>query len=141
MRTHDNSIISKLEPNQIFVFGSNTEGRHAGGAAKVAADKFGAKMGVSEGLTGNSYAFPTMHWGGEVLPLNKIKKSFETLLNVVKDNPDKEFILTKVGCGIAGFSVEEIAPALFVAIKDLGETEDSFPNLVIPEDFVEFQNV
>lgn len=110
-------MIEELQPNQIFVFGSNSAGHHYGGAAKLAYEKFGAVWGKGEGLSGQSYAFPT-------LTKDMRKRSMKALiwssfrLRVEADhNPKKEFLLTPVGTGIAGFTLEEIAP-LFEDLPD-----------------------
>lgn len=105
--------IEELEPNQVFVFGSNLAGNHLGGAAKVAHEKFGAEMGVGEGITGQCYAFPTLAKNMDQIPHWKLEKHVEKFFEVAKNNPDKEFILTKVGCGIAGYP-EEYVKYLFI---------------------------
>lgn len=100
--------IIKLEPNQIFVFGSNLAGCHGLGAAKTAKDKFGAQYGVGKGLTGRCYAFPTKDQYIETLPLSLIKEEFIDLFACCENFPECEFLLTKVGCGLAGYSVKDI---------------------------------
>jgi hypothetical protein len=100
--------IEKLLPNQIFVFGSNLNGNHAGGAALQAKKDFGAEDGVSEGLTGQSYAFPTLDKDMQKVSKEDLLKSKELLYKVAEENKDKEFLVTKVGCGIAGFTEEEM---------------------------------
>lgn len=119
-------MITKLEKDQVFVFGSNLAGSHAGGAAAQAVE-WGAETGVGEGLTGQTYAFPTLTRGMKKVSRASLKKSVKKLYETCKENPDKEFLLTKVGCGIAGFSEDEIRP-LFA---------DAPGNLVLPEDWVE----
>lgn len=106
MTTPDN--IAQLTDNQIFVFGSNLNGNHAGGAAKLAKDNFGAKEGVGEGLVGQAYAFPTLDKGMRPVSIYDLKKSKEELYRVAEANQDKQFLVTKVGCGIAGFLEEEM---------------------------------
>lgn len=101
-------IIETLEPNQIFVFGSNLNGHHTGGAARTAVEKFGAINGQAEGLQGQSYAIPTLGKKMEKLPLNDIYHSLITLWKFAKAHPDKEFLVTKIGCGIAGFNIGSI---------------------------------
>ena len=100
-------MIKSLKPNQIFVFGSNLNGNHAGGAA-LQAVKFGAIEGVYEGMAGQSYAFPTLTKSMEQVSQKNLEKSRDRLFKVCKENPDKEFLLTKVGCGIARFNEEKI---------------------------------
>jgi hypothetical protein len=106
--TPDN--ITKLKDHEVFVFGSNLNGNHAGGSAKLAQDKFGAESGVGEGLTGQSYAFPTLDKDMQKVSLDDIKQSAERLFKCATDNTRTIFFLTKIGCGIAGFSEEEIKP-------------------------------
>lgn len=103
-------MIDQLEPNQIFVFGSNRNGYHAGGAARQAFEDFGAVWGECEGLFGQSYAFPTLGKGYKKLTKKQLIMSRALLYRVAKENPDKEFLLTPVGTGIAGYTYEEITP-------------------------------
>jgi hypothetical protein len=105
--------ITELEPNEIFVFGSNLAGFHGGGAAHVAYKKFGAEWGVGVGPTGQCYAIPTMQGGVET-----VKPYVDDFIQYAKEHPEQIFLVTRVGCGIAGFSEKEIAP-LFDAAKEL----------------------
>ncbi len=114
--------IISLNRNEVFVFGSNLAGNHAGGAAQVARDKFGAVMGQGVGLQGQSYAIPTMQGGIET-----IKPYIDEFISFATDHPELKFYVTRIGCGIAGFTDEQIAP-LFDAAFDL-------PNVVLPESF------
>jgi hypothetical protein len=103
---------------QVFVFGSNLSGRHAGGAARAAADLYGAADGISEGLTGRSYALPTVQADlAGPLPLEAVAEAVARFLAFAQANPDTSFHVTRVGCGIAGFTDEQIAP-LFAAAPD-----------------------
>lgn len=111
--------IDELEPNQVFVFGSNEHGHHAGGAARFAFDNFGAQWGVGEGLTGQSYAIPTM--GSP----EQLAGAVARFLSFAEEHPDTEFLVTKIGTGIAGIPVEDVAP-LFA-----GHPE----NVIIPLEF------
>lgn len=97
--------ITSLEPHQVFVFGSNLEGQHIGGAARLAHERFGAVWGQGEGLQGQSYALPTMG-----LSLAEIKSHVDVFERCAKEHPELEFLVTKVGCGIAGFKERDIAP-------------------------------
>ena len=97
--------ISKLNPNEIFVFGSNLAGMHGGGAAWIAYERFGAIMGQGVGLQGQSYAIPTMQGGVET-----IKPFVDQFIDYARQNPIYRFYVTRIGCGIAGFTDEEIAP-------------------------------
>ena len=100
--------ITELEANQIFVFGSNGNGSHVGGAAKLAVEKFGAVMGQARGLQGQSYAIETLNNNMDKVELKEIKSQFSELFKFAKKNKDKTFIVTKIGCGIAGYTEEEI---------------------------------
>lgn len=120
-------FITELGPKDIFVFGSNLAGHHAGGAARVALNRFGAKLGQGVGLQGNSYAIPTMQGGVET-----IQPYVDDFIKFAKNNPDLTFYVTKIGCGIAGFKEDEIAPLFRYAVK--------VPNIRLPEDFVDIIN-
>ena len=97
--------ITVLQPNEIFVFGSNLRGMHGGGAAYIAHRYFGAIMGQGVGLQGQSYAIPTMQGGVET-----IKPYVDEFIAFAKQHPTLIFLVTRIGCGIAGFADEEIAP-------------------------------
>ncbi len=112
-------FITELQPNEIFVFGSNLKGMHGGGAAYLAYRKFGAVMGQGVGLQGQSYAIPTMQGGVET-----IKPYVDEFIAFAKQHPELTFFVTRIGCGIAGFTDEEIAP-LFEAAHDV-------VNIVLP---------
>ena len=116
--------ITSLEPGEVFVFGSNLEGNHGGGAALVAYRKFGAEWGVGVGLSGQSYGIPTMHGGPE-----DIRPYVDDFIAFAGDHPELTFLVTPIGCGIAGFTPAEIAPLFGDA---LGVT-----NIILPESFVE----
>lgn len=116
--------ITELKANEIFVFGSNLQGSHGGGAALAAYRKFGAIWGQGVGLQGQSYGIPTMHGGVEV-----IKPYVDEFIRFAEANPQMKFLVTRIGCGIAGFSVAEMAP-LFRNAIEVG-------NVILPKDFVE----
>lgn len=101
-------MITKLKDNEIFVFGSNLAGHHIGGAARQAYEDFGALWGRGEGLMGQSYAFPTLNVAFQKRKLIQLGASVFKLYKCCEDNPDKEFLLTKVGCGIAQYPEEEM---------------------------------
>lgn len=115
--------ITHLDRDDIFVFGSNLEGRHAGGAARTAYEKFGAEWGQGVGLQGQSYAIPTMQGGIET-----IKPYVDQFIEVARECDQNTFYVTRIGCGIAGFKDEEIAP-LFKDAMNLY-------NVRLPESFV-----
>ena len=105
-------VITRLAPNEVFVFGSNEQGMHYGGAAKAAYENFGAIMGQGNGLQGKSYAIPSMSGIGV---MGEYVKEF---CEFAKAHPEKHFLVTPIGCGIAGFSEDEIAP-LFEICRDI----------------------
>lgn len=97
--------------NQIFVFGSNLAGRHGAGAAKYALDNCGARYGVALGLFGNSYAIATLDESFQKVSLNLISQQVNLLLRSINDHyADSGLFITRIGCGLAGFNDEEIAP-------------------------------
>lgn len=114
--------IDSLEEDQIFVFGSNLQGMHAGGAARIATEKFGAIWGQGVGLQGQSYAIPTMQGFAETL-----RPYVDEFVAFAKAHPELTFLVTPVGCGIAGFIPEEIAPLFRQAID--------IPNIWLPAVF------
>lgn len=105
------SYVNVLEENEIFVFGSNVQGLHAGGAAWVAMKKFGAIWGQGEGLQGNSYALPTME--GTV----NMRKAVERFVKFAKEHSELKFFVTPIGCGIAGYNAEDVAPFFKEAVS------------------------
>jgi len=116
--------ISQLCPNEIFVFGSNIEGAHGGGAARTAFEKFGAEWGIGEGLTGQCYALPTMEGG-----VDYVAGKVRNFLQCAKEHPEWKFYVTRVGCGIAGFKDSEIGPLFKDAI--------GMENVILPKEFVQ----
>lgn len=120
-------MIESLAPTQVFVFGSNANGFHAGGAARQALESFGAIWGQAGGMQGQSYGIITLDDHFDKVPLEYIGKQLRVLNMQAKEMPDKEFLLTLIGCGIAGFSTEEIRSEC-VKIK----WND---NVVVPEEF------
>lgn len=104
------SIIREgLLPNQILVFPSNRAGRHGKGLAKEAL-KLGAVLGIGEGLQGQTYALPTKDEKVKTLPLNEIAKHIETFKTFAQEHPELEFLVTKIGCGLAGYHPIQINP-------------------------------
>lgn len=116
--------INELKPNEVFVFGSSLAGYHRGGAARVAREKFGAISGQGVGLQGRSYAIPTLQGG-----VDTIKPFVDEFIDFAKSHPELKFYVTRIGCGIAGFKDEEIAP-LF---RDVLGME----NVVLPKSFAD----
>jgi hypothetical protein len=102
--------IFKLSKNEIFVFGSNLAGRHGKGAALTARSKYGAEYGVGSGSTGRCYAIPTKDRNLNTLSLDYIQDQINTFKQVANYNSTYNFMVTKVGCGLAGYLDYEIAP-------------------------------
>ena len=119
--------ITHLEPNQIFVYGANSGGRHGAGAAKLAL-RWGAKMG-EYGLNGQTYGIPTKDKKIQTLPLDKIQLHVNDFLATAFSHPEYEFLVTKIGCGLALYQPKDIAP-LFKIIKT-----GVFENVILPEEF------
>ena len=117
--------ISELAENEIFVFGSNLAGAHGGGAARLAYRKFGAVWGEGVGLHGRTYAIPTMQGG-----VQTIKPYVDEFIRFAKEHPSLTFLVTRIGCGIAGFQDRDIAPLFKAAIN--------VENIILPEGFVEY---
>lgn len=118
-------MITVLKDNEIFVFGSNKAGKHLGGSAKQAHEQFKAEWGVGDGLTGQSYAFPTLDENFNQLLFKVLRRNRDRLYKCCEQNKDKVFLLTKVGCGIAGYKEE--------SIKNLFKNQPI--NLILPDDW------
>lgn len=116
--------ISELKDNEIFVFGSNIAGAHGSGAARLANERFGAVWGNGVGLQGQSYAIPTMQGGVET-----IRPYVDDFIQFAKEHKQFTFLVTRIGCGIAGFRDEDIA-LLFKEAEDVA-------NIILPKEFVE----
>lgn len=123
-------FITELSDNQVFVFGSNLGGKHNGGGAKIALEKFGAIYGQGIGMQGQSYAIPTLGFSFEKLSLDQIASYVKKFLYYAFINPEKEFLVTKIGCGIAGYKSQQIAP-LFLQFLPL----EFLSNILLPKDF------
>lgn len=116
------ALIKSLAPNEVFVFGSNLAGMHGGGAARAARLYFGAVMGQGVGMQGQSYAIPTMQGGVET-----IQPYVDEFISYAKAHADQQFLVTPIGCGIAGFTPEDIAPLFRAAVE--------VENISLPESF------
>ena len=123
-REYTPNMISALKENEIFVFGSNLGGMHGGGAARAAYNRFGAVWGQGVGLQGQSYAIPTMQGGVET-----IKPYVDEFIKFAQAHPELKFLVTRIGCGIAGFRDEQIAPLFAAAIDQ--------DNIILPREFVD----
>lgn len=116
--------IAELGEDEVFVFGSNLEGMHGGGAARTAYQRFGAVWGEGVGHHGQSYAIPTMHGGVE-----QIRPYVDEFVEYARANKHLRFLVTRIGCGIAGFRDEQIAPLFSEALN--------CSNIILPREFVE----
>lgn len=117
-------VISELNQNEIFVFGSNVNGKHCSGAARIAFDKFGAIWGKGVGVQGNSYAIPTMEGNMQVL-----YAYICDFIEYARTHPKKIFLVTRIGCGIAGYKDEQIAPMFANALN--------IQNILLPRSFMD----
>jgi len=137
MRKFTPEIITELQSNEIFVFGSNRNGAHMGGAARIAYENFEATWGESEGLTGRSYAIPTLDENMEKVSEGALEASIDKFIDFVLNNQQLTFYLTKIGCGIAGWDIEEVKRIFWKVIEDYKpDPECSVPaNLIIPKEF------
>lgn len=116
--------ITQLGPDEVFVFGSNLAGQHSGGAARTAYEHFGAIWGQGVGIQGQSYAIPTMQGG-----VDTIKPYVDQFIALAREWDQTTFYVTRIGCGIAGFTDQQIAP-LFTDALDLY-------NVRLPKSFVD----
>jgi hypothetical protein len=114
----------------VFVFGSNQRGRHGAGAAKWALQHRGARYGQGNGRQGNSYAIPTKDYSLKTLPLRSIAASVGEFLIYATDNLGLNFQVTPIGCGLAGYKPEQIAPMF----------RGAPPNCTLPKEFLEVLN-
>lgn len=120
--------IDRLLPGQIFVFGSNALGYHTGGASRMAYKRFGAIWGQAEGLQGQSYAIP-VDFGKMNITTPDIKKYIDRFISFAKEHEELFFMVTRIGCGVAGYRDEEIAPFF----KDAFDMK----NVCLPKSFVD----
>ena len=117
MKTRITPYIKELKDNEVFVFGSNESGRHGKGAAKTAM-KWGAVYGQASGLQGRTYGIPTVNASiSNKLSLIKISKYVDTFVEFAKLTPHNIHLVTEIGCGLAGWTVKDIAPLFADAVK------------------------
>lgn len=123
------AYIKELKPNQVIVFGSNLEGRHGAGLARACL-KWGAIYGVSKGRQGKTYAIPTkdLRKGIRSISLEDIKGHINTLINYCEEHKEIEFLMTMIGCGLAGYTAEEISELFPLDIPN---------NLILPKQFAD----
>lgn len=117
------AIITELNGDEIFVFGSKPDGNHNGGAAKIAVEKFGAQQGLGEGFSGQSYAIPV-----HKCHTHKMDKAVKSFIGYAKIHSDKTFYVLPVGCGSAGIDVRVVAEMFSKAMD--------FDNILLPRQFI-----
>lgn len=120
-------MITSLKKNEIFVFGSNLAGAHARGAAAQASKYFGAEWDIGEGMTGQCYALPTLDKDMKQFNDEKLTMNIRRFWKCARENPESTFLLTKIGCGIAGYDEDYIRNKF--AYKSLPS------NIVLPKDW------
>lgn len=124
--TPDN--ITVLKPHEIFVFGSNQSGRHGAGAAKTALG-WGAKWGQAEGIQGKTYGIPTKDFSvRRTLSIKEIKPYVDRFVKFAEAHPQLKFLVTEIGCGLAGLDYKDVAPLFKDAVM--------LPNVVLPRRFL-----
>lgn len=128
--TPDN--ITTLENGQVFVSGTNLRGRHGKGAARFAKDVLKATEGIFTGLDGVCYGIPTKGFYLEILTLSEIKDYVDRFIEFAKSRPDLHFLVTKIGCGLAGYKPEQIAPLFSDAV--------TIKNISLPREFWDILN-
>jgi hypothetical protein len=126
MRTSP-ELITTLKVNEVFVFGSNEAGIHGGGAAQTALYKFGAIRWMGEGLQGQSYAIPTKDNNIITLPVDSIARYVSRFIEFAKKNQKLTFLVTEIGCGLAGYKPQDMAPLFKEALL--------VDNIFLPESF------
>jgi hypothetical protein len=135
LKRYTDEIITELKPNEVFVFGSNVDGYHGAGAAKIAL-QFGAVIGEGYGYYGNTYAIATKDLrkkGLKTVSLKHMKEQILEFRNFARTKPELTFLVTKIGTGLAGFTNKEIA--------DIFDSIYLPVNIVLPKDFVDlFEN-
>ena len=124
-------MITELKENEIFVFGSNLAGIHGAGAAKAAV-QWGAVFGKGEGLQGKTYAIPTKDANIQVLTLSEIQLYVRNFIEHAKLNTDNIYLVTEIGCGLAGYKPFQVAPMFKAAL--------SLKNVKLPEAFLKILN-
>ena len=119
--------VTELQSGQVFVFGSNLSGRHGAGAAKTALS-WGAKFGQGSGLQGRTYGIPTKDKSViRTLTIEEIRPFVREFIEFAKANQKLVFLVTEIGCGLAGYRPEDIAP--------LFEREKEVSNVWLPASF------
>lgn len=120
--------ITHLEECEIFVFGSNESGKHGKGAAKTAM-RWGAKYGQGEGLQGKTYGIPTVNSRiTSALSISRITKYVKRFIEFAKAHPEYKFLVTAIGCNLAGYKPKDIAPLFKEALI--------VENIYLPQQFL-----
>lgn len=125
--------IKELKRNEVFVFGSNANGHHGGGAARCAMDYFHAEWGKAEGMTGQCYAIPTLDKNMQKVDPFVLLDSISKFIQYAINHPDKIFLVTKIGCGIAGWSENSVARLFLIAVRSLGKKRMP-KNVILPRE-------
>lgn len=120
--------VTNLKSHQIFVFGSNTAGKHGKGAALDAVRKFGAINGVGDGIQGQSYGISTKDKNLQVLSLEQIERKVKTFIKYAIKHYNRDFLVTPIGTGLAGYKAKDIAPMFKECLE--------MHNVILPESFV-----
>ena len=123
-------MITQLKENEIFVFGSNEAGIHGAGAALQAYEQFGAIWGVGFGPQGQTFAIPTKDWNIKTLGLIYIYTYVKRFIDYARNKSELKFLVTEIGCGLAGYTPEDIA----LAFKNVVYMRIN--NIILPESFV-----
>jgi hypothetical protein len=126
--TYTPEIVHDLEPHQVILFGSNLSGRHGAGLARVCMERWGAKLGVAMGPTGRCYAIATVDLQSpEPMTTSFVTQQFRIFLAYAARRPQQEFLVTKIGTGLAGFSMEQMKTMAYIL------SADATPNVIFPE--------
>ncbi len=122
--------------NEIFVFGSNLAGIHGAGAARYAVTHHSATYRQGIGLQGYSYAIPTKDWHIKTLPLKEIQTHVDNFIEFAKQHPELVFNVTRIGCGLAGYKDEEIAPMFEEASSNVNLPAKWKPYMKNPHSYI-----
>lgn len=122
--------IERLDKDEIYVFDTDLIGKHSEGNALLAVEKFGAELGLGEGIQGQSYALPIKDTDSKILFLKDIKIHVEKFISYAGYCQNYHFLVTKIGCGKAGYTVNDIAPLFVNCVY--------FKNIHLPKDFITY---
>lgn len=130
LRFHEDG--QKPDAHEVFVFGSNLAGRHGAGAAAAAVRHYGAVYGIGEGLQGRSYGIATKDRAIRTLPIEVVRANVDVFLDFARSREDLQFFVTRVGCGLAGYTDDEIAPLFAGAPENCSFAKSWQPYLESP---------